>query len=40
MIHEILQKYEVTLENVKHVFYQNCHNNNTLFISFVFLQSQ
>ena len=34
MINEILQKYEVTLENVKHVFYQNCLNNNTLFISF------
>jgi pimeloyl-ACP methyl ester carboxylesterase len=33
MIHEILKKYEVTLENVKHVFYKNC-NNNTLFISF------
>lgn len=33
MIHEILQKYEFTLENVKHVFYSNC-NNNTLFISF------
>ena len=34
MIQEILQNYEVTLENVKHVFYQNCLYHQTLFISF------
>jgi len=33
MIQEILKNHEITLENVKHVFYSNC-NNNTLFISF------
>jgi len=40
MINEILQKYEVTLENVKHLYYRNYTNNSdspdakTLFISF------
>jgi hypothetical protein len=33
MINEILEKHEVTLENIKHVFYSNC-MNNTLFVSF------
>ena len=33
MIQEILQNNQLTLENVKHVFYSNC-TNNTLFISF------
>jgi len=33
MIQEILHNHEITLENVKHVFYSNS-NNNTLFISF------
>lgn len=34
MINEILERYEVTLENVKHVFYTNCLESKTLFISF------
>jgi hypothetical protein len=34
MINEILEKHEITLENVKHVFYSNSLNSNTLFISF------
>lgn len=34
MINEILEKYEITLDNVKHVFYTNCVNSNTLFVSF------
>jgi len=33
MIQEILHNHEITLENVKHVFYSNS-NNTTLFISF------
>jgi hypothetical protein len=33
MIEEILSKHETTLENVKHVFYNN-YTNDTLFISF------
>jgi hypothetical protein len=33
MINEIIGNHEITLENVKHVFYSNC-TNNTLFISF------
>jgi len=40
MIHEILQKYEVTIENIKHVYYRNyttdsdSPHSKTLFISF------
>ena len=33
MIQEIIRNHEITLEDVKHVFYSNC-NNNTLFVSF------
>jgi hypothetical protein len=34
MIQEILQNYEITLDNTKHLFYTNCINHPTLFISF------
>lgn len=36
MINEIIDNYEITLENVKHIYYSNCkeNNNNILFISF------
>lgn len=34
MINEILEKYEITFHNVKHIFYSNSLNSNTLFVSF------